>query len=336
MTQKIYNLHVEPSDFNKRLDLLLTELLSNGKILSETPSRAQVAAWIENGLVKVNEQLVKKPSFKINKISEIFFTLPEEKKSDLQAEKGIAFEIVYEDESLIVINKPAGLVVHPGAGKHSGTLVNALLEHLGPNLKMIGDALRPGIVHRLDKDTSGLMVVAKTQSVLHHLAKQLKQPRTMKREYIALTYKLPKKIPGSKINSDGISGEINLPIGRHPTKRVKMAVVSTGREALSYWQMLQHFKQGYLLKLTLTTGRTHQLRVHLSNCGADIVGDEIYGLMPQNLESNLKAKIKQLNRQFLHASNLSFIHPKTSKTVSFEAELPSDLQEILKAFKKLS
>ncbi len=321
----------------KRLDLFLVEQLKKKKSIFNQglPTRSQISNWIDSGAISVNGKKVFKRGLSLAAGSTVILKVPLPRVLSVEPEKGILFEIVYEDKYLLVINKPVGLVVHPGAGTKKGTLVNALLDYLGSDLKQIGNALRPGIVHRLDKDTSGLMVVAKTQDSFHALSKQLKPPRTMKRVYRALCYQLPKKKQGSALNPSGDSGKINLTLGRHPTKRTKMAILKNGgREAVTYWQAEKFFKKAVLLKVTLETGRTHQIRVHLNAVNADIVGDKVYGKISPGLSKDLAVAVKKFGRQALHASELSFIHPVYNKEVNFQAPLPEDMRELIERFKK--
>ena len=219
----------------------------------------------------------------------------------------IPLDVIFEDEHIMVINKQAGLPVHPGPGHESDTMVNAIL-HVCPDLAGIGDEIRPGIVHRLDKDTSGLIVVAKTEQALNHLSDQMKN-RSTDKQYIAL-------VMGHMPKSSGI---INLPIGRHPKDRKKMAVVENGREAITEFEVLEVCKDMSLLKLKLHTGRTHQIRVHLAYMGCKILGDLLYG-----------GKSPMLDRQFLHASRMQIIHPHFEAPQVFVAELPTDLTEIVR------
>lgn len=320
----------------KRLDLFLVEQLQKKKniFVQGLPSRSQISNWIDSGAILVNGKKVSKRGLSFAAGSTVILKVPLPRILSVEPEKGIPFEIIYEDRYLLVVNKPVGLVVHPGAGTKKGTLVNALLDYLGSDLKQIGDALRPGIVHRLDKDTSGLMVVAKTQDSFQHLTQQLKAPRTMKRVYLALCYQLPKKKLGSTVNKSGDSGKIDLSLGRHPTQRTKMAVLKKGgKEAVTHWQVEKIFKKAVLLKVTLETGRTHQIRVHLNATGADIIGDKVYAKVSPALSKDFALAVKKFGRQALHATELSFIHPVYKKEVSFRTELPEDMRELIKIFK---
>lgn len=244
-----------------RLDLWLGERL--------TLSRSQIKRLIDQNLVVVNE-LPQKAGYKVQQGDEIEVAVPQAQVPSLEPEP-IPLDIVYEDEDLAVINKPKGLVVHPGAGNLDGTLVNALLYHLD-ELADGSDEERPGIVHRLDKDTSGLMVIAKTNGCYLYLTDQLKD-RSVKRHYLAL-------VQGRMSESEGV---IEKPIGRHPKDRQKMAVLETGREAKTIYTVQEHFCDHTLVRCQLVTGRTHQIRVHLASIHHPIVGDPLYGLKRNNL-----------------------------------------------------
>ncbi len=251
----------------------------------------------------------------------------------------IPLDVVYEDDALIVIDKPAGLVVHPGAGHATGTLVNALIAHCGASLSGIGGVARPGIVHRLDKDTSGLLVIAKTDQAHRALADQFADHgRTgeLERGYLALVWGAPSRPHGT----------IDANVGRHPTSRTKMAVLPAGkgREAVTHWRVVETFGRGKepvasLIECTLETGRTHQVRVHMAHIGHPLIGDPLYG---QGFKSKLRSlpeplhgKLAGLNRQALHAEELAFAHPVTGTLLKFNSPLPADLAEIVQAFKEL-
>lgn len=287
----------------ERLDRYLTAAL---------PSLSR-AAWqrlIEAGEVLVNGAL-SRPAYKVRAGDALLVRIPPPEPTELTPEP-IPLAVVYEDEALIVINKPAGLVVHPGAGNPRGTLVNALLYHC-PTLA-VGGAVRPGIVHRLDKDTSGLLVVAKTDTAQQRLQQQFKRREVQKR-YVAL-------VIGAV---SAASGYVNAPIGRHPVQRVKMAVVEGGREARTRWTVRTRYQDAAgrpytLLDVDLETGRTHQIRVHLAWVGYPLVGDTLYGPQRQPLPAP---------RQCLHAAQLSFAHPLTGEALSFSAPLPEDFTQVI-------
>ena len=277
-------------------------------------SRGHIQKWIKNGDLLVNNQEVKtKHSLQLNDVISVDFW--EEPQLGDQPE-AIPLDIIFEDEEIMIINKSVGMVVHPGSGNPDGTLVNALLAHE----ESLGFLPRAGIVHRLDKDTSGLMVVAKKEAAYLNLIEQLKE-RSVKRTYMAIVVGVP------------ISNKIiNEPIGRHPKTRTKQAVVKNGKEAITRVSLSESF-QGYsLLRVNLETGRTHQIRVHLSHAGYPIVGDSVYGARKQfapGSTEGLKNIISSFTRQALHASELELIHPSSKKLVSFEAELPEDMARLI-------
>lgn len=223
--------------------------------------------------------------------------------------ENIPLDIVYEDDDLIVVNKPQGMVVHPAAGNESGTLVNALMYHCGGSLSAINGVIRPGIVHRIDKDTSGLLVAAKNNEAHLFLSAQLKERKAV-RKYIALV--------NGNIKED--RGTINKPIARHPNDRKKMAVVSGGREAVTHYNVLERYGGYTLVECVLETGRTHQIRVHMASIGHSIVGDPVYGIK--------KEKYK-LNGQLLHAKTIGFVHPSTGEMMEFTSELPDYFKEVI-------
>ena len=277
-------------------------------------SRGHIQKWIKNGDLLVNNQEVKtKHSLQLNDVISVDFW--EEPQLGDQPE-AIPLDIIFEDEEIMIINKSVGMVVHPGSGNPDGTLVNALLAHE----ESLGFLPRAGIVHRLDKDTSGLMVVAKKEAAYLNLIEQLKE-RAVKRTYMAIVVGVP------------ISNKIiNEPIGRHPKIRTKQAVVKNGKEAITRISLSESF-QGYsLLRVNLETGRTHQIRVHLTHAGYPIVGDSVYGARKQfapGSNEGLKNIISSFTRQALHASELELIHPSSKKLVSFEADLPEDMSRLI-------
>jgi len=235
----------------------------------------------------------------------------------------IPLDIVFEDDDLIVVNKPAGMVVHPAAGADSGTLANALAFHF-TQLSNTAGAVRPGIVHRLDKGTSGLLVVAKTESAHEHLSDQFREREVFK-SYLALVHG----------QVDQKSGEINQPLARDPSNRIRMAVVRGGRPALSLYRVRQYFERFTLLDVELKTGRTHQIRVHLAWLKYPVVGDKVYGGGRDKTvgDARIRAQIAGLGRQFLHAEKLGFRHPRTGEQVKFTAALPADLRQLLEKLK---
>lgn len=282
-------------------------------------TRAAVQRLIEQGLVSVDGSSAK-PSLKLKGGERVTIAVPPPEPSTALAEE-IPLRIVYEDASVVVVNKPAGMVVHPAAGNPSGTLVNALLAHCR-DLSGVGGELRPGIVHRLDKDTTGLLVVAKSDPAHQHLAHQFKE-HSIRRVYLALVYGSPRDDRGR------IEGEI----GRHPTDRKKMSGKTRhGRHAVTHWRVVARYPGMTLLRLRLETGRTHQIRVHLSEAGFPLVGDQVYGGAGRaaNIkEPVLRRLVKELGRQALHAQSLGFLHPVSGQWLEFDSDLPADMQAIL-------
>ncbi len=270
-------------------------------------SRSYAAKLLENGDITVNgREISKNYKLKLGDVVEIECPEPE----FIMAEpENISLDIVYEDDELLVVNKPQGMVVHPACGNYTGTLVNALLYHCGNSLSAINGVVRPGIVHRIDKDTSGLLVVAKTNSAHIHLSAQIKEKKASRR-YIALL--------NGKLSQDGT---ISKPIARHPSDRKKMAIVAGGREAVTHYRILENYSGYTLAECILETGRTHQIRVHMASLGHSIVGDRVYGIK--------KEKIKT-EGQLLHAATLGFVHPKTLEYIEFSAPLPQYFEEIIK------
>ena len=289
---------------NLRIDKYISEN-------AEEISRSYAAELCEEGKVTVGGRLVDK-KYKPKDGEEIKIDLPEPETLDLVAED-IPLDIVYEDDDVIVVNKPQGMVVHPAAGNTSGTLVNALLYHCGDNLSAINGVIRPGIVHRIDKDTAGLLIVAKNNDAHLALTEQLKE-RKASRRYYALVNGNVKE-----------GGTVNKPIGRHPKDRKKMAVVSGGREAVTHYNVLENYNGYTLLECVLETGRTHQIRVHMASVGHSLVGDRAYGIS--------KEKIKT-NGQLLFAKTIGFVHPKTKEYMEFSADLPGYFEEILIKLRK--
>jgi 23S rRNA pseudouridine1911/1915/1917 synthase len=298
----------------ERLDLFLAECLPE-------QTRSQLKKLIDETLVLV-DGLPAKAGCRLKGGEDIAVTLPEPAPAEAVSEE-IPLKILFQDRHLIVIDKPAGMVVHPAPGHARGTLVNALLHHCD-DLSGIGGELRPGIVHRLDKDTSGVMVATKNDAAHHHLARQFKS-HTITRRYVALVHGLPAEDRGT----------VDRPIGRHPTQRKKMSGASrTGRRAVTHWRVLQRFEQDRLtlVELTLETGRTHQIRVHFSEMQRPIVGDPVYGGAGRTRslgDPELRRMVEHLNRQALHARLLGFIHPESGEYMEFTSPLPDDMQSIV-------
>jgi 23S rRNA pseudouridine1911/1915/1917 synthase len=300
---------VNGKDAGTRLDTYLAAQIGDW-------SRARLQRLIESGDVLVNSK-VAKASYKVAANDEIEVELSPPPAGNF-APENIPLEIVFEDDHVIVINKPAGLVVHPAAGIQSGTLANALAFHF-QQLSNAG-SIRPGIVHRLDKDTSGLLVAAKTESAHENLSDQFRAREVFK-SYVALVYGVVKQQ----------SGRIEQPIARDPRNRTRMAIVAGGRGALSLYSVRRSYDSFTLLDVELKTGRTHQIRVHLSWLKHPVVGDELYGGGRDNnvQDVQLRARIRKLKRQFLHAEQLGFRHPQTGEQVRFLAPLPTELTTLL-------
>lgn len=272
-------------------------------------TRSRAAKLIEDGYVLIDGKTASKND-KLNNGSKVTVTLPDPVSYDVKPEN-IPLDIVYEDEDLLVVNKPKGMVVHPAAGNFEGTLVNALMYHCKESLSGINGVMRPGIVHRIDKNTSGLLIVAKNDFSHNILAKQIKE-HSFTREYEAVVY--------GNLKSD--TGIIDAPIGRHPVKRKQMAVVkSGGRNAVTEYTVLERFGNFTHIRLKLQTGRTHQIRVHMASIGHPVAGDDVYG--PKKI-------ITSLCGQCLHARKIGFIHPKTNEYMEFSSDLPEYFVKFLK------
>lgn len=288
----------------ERIDKFISESCEN-------ISRSYAAKLLEEGNVFLNTRALSK-GYKLRGGEEIEIHLPDPETLEVLPEN-IPLEIVYEDEELLVVNKPQGMVVHPAAGNPTGTLVNALLYHCQGRLSAINGVIRPGIVHRIDKDTSGLLLVAKTNESHLFLAEQIKERKAC-RKYFALV--------NGRIKEDGT---VNRPIARHPSDRKKMAVVAGGRKAVTHYHVLEDFGNYTLLECVLETGRTHQIRVHMAYIGHSIVGDPVYGVKKEKF---------RLKGQLLHAYSIGFVHPKTGEYMEFSAPMPEYFQEVVTALRK--
>jgi 23S rRNA pseudouridine1911/1915/1917 synthase len=300
---------VKPTKLLPRLDVYLQELL-----VAFTRSRLQ--KLIEEGQVLVDHKKVKS-GFKLKGAELICINFPADVPSYIEPQE-IQLDVIFEDEYLIVINKPAGMVTHPGAGNRNSTLVNALLHHCKGSLSGISGILRPGIVHRLDKDTSGLLVVAKQDLAHVHLAEQIRN-KTAKRSYHAV---LEGILPAA-------AGTIDKPIGRAPIQRKQMAIIQNGKKAISHFKVLAKTSKYTLVEVILETGRTHQIRVHMADLGCPVVGDIVYN---HKKTGSLAARQKLgLVGHALHAYKLSFCHPVTNQQLEFEAALPPDLEQLIGA-----
>lgn len=293
-----------------RLDIYVSEL---GQI-----TRSAAQKLIENGFVTVNGS-PKPKNYKVSETDDVEIDYPEP-VPDTALPENIPLDVVYEDGELMVVNKPKGMVVHPAAGNYSGTLVNALLYHCGDGLSGINGVIRPGIVHRIDKDTSGLLVVAKNDLAHNSLAMQIKEHKA-DRIYRAIVIGNPK----------ADEGVIDKPIGRHATDRKKMAITPKGREALTHYKVLERFKGFSYCEMRLETGRTHQIRVHMASLGHPLLFDTVYGGGNTPFE---KKHPKFACGQVLHAMSLGFVHPKTNEYMKFESELPGYFAELLRILRE--
>lgn len=285
-----------------------------------TLSRERLKALISSGRVTAPDgALVRDPASKAVAGGTYRVSVPEPAAAHNEAQD-IALEIVFEDEHLLVVDKPAGMVVHPAAGNFDGTLVNALLHHCAGRLSGIGGVARPGIVHRIDKDTSGLLVVAKTDVAHEGLAAQFAR-HSINRRYLAVVAGLP----------NPASGSVDAPLARSPANRKKMAVVEEGRgkRAVTHYRLIEPLRASSLVECRLETGRTHQVRVHMASIGHALIGDPVYGRTPSALRELLKRQ--GFARQALHAAELGFLHPATGQSLSFQSAVPSDMQELLSA-----
>lgn len=311
----------------QRLDIYLA--LECAKLAELTPiTRAQIKGLIERGAVTLDGVKIKKGGIEISKGAKISLMLAPPMASLKPYE--FALDVVYEDSDVIVINKPAGIAMHPGAGNRDKTVANALWFRLGAELnKSFPNGERPGIVHRLDKDTTGLVVVAKNLLAHQTLVEQFKSRET-KRVYQALVFTTPR---GGSLVRDNESGTIEGAIGREPNHRTRMAVVASGgKAARTHFKVIERMDYGTLLELSLDSGRTHQIRVHLNSVGSPVIGDKLYGDF-SGLPRPLKLAAQRFGRQALHAFRLSFVHPKSGQITTFETPAPPDFQALLAVFR---
>ena len=290
---------------NQRLDAFLASSLDG-------LTRSQATRLIESGEVAVNERAVSK-SYKLAGGEDIAVTLPEPEPVEA-VPQDIPLDVVYEDADVIVVNKPSGMVVHPAPGHPDGTLVNALLYHCAGTLSGIGGALRPGIVHRIDRDTSGLIIAAKNDAAHQYLSAQLAD-HTLARTYECIVV--------GKLRED--RGTVDAPIARHPTDRKRMAVVAGGREAVTHWEVIARYPGYTHVRCRLETGRTHQIRVHMAYIGHPILGDTVYGA---------KKEVPGLTGQCLHAVGLRFLHPRTHEVMELSCPLPEEFTRMLQKIRK--
>ena len=311
---EIYTYTVSEDDGSPRIDRFLSE---NAPL-----SRSRLKALIESQAVTVDTKVVTTPSKKLV-LNQIVEVVVPDLEDPLPKPQDIPLDIVYEDEDVIVVNKEAGLVVHPAAGHPDSTLVNALLAHCGDSLSGIGGVKRPGIVHRLDKGTSGLMVVAKNDKAHQHLSAQFSD-RTLSRKYLAFVWGIPKVLEGT----------LEANIGRSTRHRQKMALrTAGGKPAITHFEVQEIFKpNAALVECSLETGRTHQIRVHMTEFGHSLLGDPLYGRPPRGIAPPFRDKIRSLTedatRPALHAYKIKFVHPTTEKKMSFKVDLPEDLQNL--------
>ena len=290
---------------NQRLDAFLASSLDG-------LTRSQATRLIESGEVAVNERAVSK-SYKLAGGEDIAVTLPEPEPVEA-VPQDIPLDVVYEDADVIVVNKPSGMVVHPAPGHPDGTLVNALLYHCAGTLSGIGGALRPGIVHRIDRDTSGLIIAAKNDAAHQYLSAQLAD-HTLARTYECIVV--------GALRED--RGTVDAPIARHPADRKRMAVVASGREAVTHWEVIARYPGYTHVRCRLETGRTHQIRVHMAYIGHPILGDTVYGA---------KKEVPGLTGQCLHAVGLRFLHPRTHEVVELSCPLPEEFTRMLQKIRK--
>jgi 23S rRNA pseudouridine1911/1915/1917 synthase len=314
---EVLTFQVSETDAGTRLDTFLASQIEHW-------SRARLQRLIEDGDVLVNGRTVK-GAYKLKPADEVEAELTPAAPTDFIPED-IPLVIIYEDDDLIVVNKAAGMVVHPASGSPSGTLANALAFHFS-QLSTFSGTARPGIVHRLDKDTSGVMVVAKNEFTHEHLANQFREREVFK-SYLALVHGIVKES----------SGTIDQPIARDPRNRTRMAVVRGGRPSLSIYQVCRQYDRFALLEVEIKTGRTHQIRVHLEWLRHPVVGDSVYGGGRDNSvqDPKLRAAIRKLGRQFLHAARIRFQHPRTEKMQEFSAPLPSALADLFASIESLN
>jgi 23S rRNA pseudouridine1911/1915/1917 synthase len=307
---EVNRFNIEPEEAGKRLDSFLSEKI-------EGYSRTYMQKLIEEGHCNVNNKAAK-ANYKLRQGDLVEVVVPDPVSLEIEPEK-IALDIVHEDDDIIIINKPQGMVVHPAHGNYSGTVVNALLEHCNSlsdynSLTGINGVMRPGIVHRIDKDTSGIIVIAKTNEAHLSLSEQLKE-HSITRKYTALLE--------GRLKND--TGTVETLLGRNPKDRKQMAVVSiNGKKAVTHYRVLERFENHTLIEAELETGRTHQIRVHMAYLGHPVVGDTVYGYKKQRFDTK---------GQLLHARVLGFVHPKTKEYIEFEAPLPEHFEKVLKTLR---
>ncbi|HUU43412.1 MAG TPA: RluA family pseudouridine synthase [Planctomycetota bacterium] len=316
-------LQVEADEAGERLDSFLAR--RDGRF-----SRNRFKALIKDGQVTVGERTLVEPNYRVNAGDDIAFTVPEPQESTPQPE-AIPLNVVFEDADLIVVDKPAGLVVHPAAGNWTGTLVNALIAHCGDNLQGVGGVRRPGIVHRLDKDTTGVLVAAKNDQAHRHLSMQFER-RVVAKEYHAVV--------SGEVAFD--SDVIDRPLGRHAHDRTKMSVRADGKKSESFYETLERYPRFSWVRIAPKTGRTHQIRVHLASLGHPIASDRDYrgpvptwrslGVDPEDPGADLDSPV--IDRPALHARRIEFYYPLSDRRIAFEAPLPPDFERLLRALRR--
>ena len=304
-----------------RIDKFIADNLSNF-------SRAQAQRLIEEGYVFADDEIINDKSFK-TRLGDVYQVIMPEPQEATPVPQNIALDILFEDDDLIVVNKPAGMTVHPAAGNYQNTLVNALLYHCRESLSGIGGVVRPGIVHRIDKNTSGILVVAKNDIAHRFLAEQF-FVHSIERTYLAVVYGVPSPAKGT----------IEVNIARSSFDRKKMALVANGgKVAITHYEVCENYRNAAaLIRCQLETGRTHQIRVHLSSIGCNLIGDELYTKAKKsqiNLPEPLKAFVNRFPRQALHASSLGFVHPRSKEFLQFKVPLPDDMQELVSSLQKI-
>jgi len=304
--KEVFTFKVSEEDAGERIDRFLKSKLDN-------LSRSRIQSLVEEGLILVNGSPTKQ-SYKVKPSDEVLVQIPEEKELEL-VPKDVPFEVIYEDDYIAVINKPSGLVVHPAHSHKDDTLVHGLLKRL-KNLSGIGGKIRPGIVHRLDKDTSGIMLIAKNDRAHNFLVEGFKK-KEINKTYVAVVYK-PFEKP---------EGVVRTFIGRHPRHRKKMAVVSSGKEAITKFKVVENLYKSAFLELSPVTGRTHQLRVHMSFLGHPILGDPVYG--------GLKPDLPRAKRLMLHAWKITFFHPATKEKMEFSTPIPEEIKDYVELLRSL-
>ena len=314
------------ADSAQRLDRVVSQAVAPHADLAGY-SRSQLQRWIEAGQVDVDGKRRDKPGWLVQPGSIVRILVPEPQVTEITP-SGRELQILFQDDHLMVINKPAAVSMHPGAGRTADTVVHAVVGHLSPEERERG--VRPGIVHRLDMDTTGIVVIAKTVQAHAALSRQF-AGKTTSREYLALVYTTPR---GKSEISRADAGTITTQLGRDPKRRLQMAVLATGgKHAVTHWKVMERFSYGALVAVTLETGRTHQIRVHMNHIGAPVLGDAVYG-DTSGLPAPLKAAAGRLGRQALHARMLAFDHPVSGERLRFEHAPPSDFLQMAQSLRE--